>query len=375
MKRLFFLAMLLLSLNSYSQKVDIDNYRFYVEYAELPLHKVDAADRTFTVQVSGGADTDLGSIADELFIRGWTYQEEGNVTSRTSYYTASSSNIGRATVGVSGPSNKYKAPLTERGKKRKAKKDKKKNAKKKEAAAEKASNPFLKDVDIKTEEDEASVAGRVAFYDLGKNYAVSGGEKRSRTAALKSFNATKGSSYSNNKTDFYDNLSGRVSSKLNALYGYSRTRDYVKFKRLDSKKHPEFEMFENATTAMKAILGKKRFNKKHDEVNEAIAPIIEYFKDVTKRYGQDKKHPKRLKSAAMYNLAQIYLYMDMPDEAIAIGKEYERWDYDKKTGKRFVKKGEALKHWLDFHGTPRYFVTDEDADKIKSEDKEEEEGN
>ena len=72
----------------------------------------------------------------------------------------------------------------------------------------------------------------------------------------------------------------------------------------------------------------------------------------------------------MYNLAQIYLYLDQPEKAIEIGNEYIRWGHDKKDGKRFVKRGEELKHFLDFHGTKRYFVTDEDADKVDSEDEE-----
>ena len=104
------------------------------------------------------------------------------------------------------------------------------------------------------------------------------------------------------------------------------------------------------------------------EVETAMAPIIEYFWSVKDKYSQDKKHPKRLKAAAMYNLAQIYLYLDQPEKTIEIGEEYIRWDHDKKDGKRFVESGKRLKHFLDFHGAKRYFVTDEDADKVVSED-------
>ena len=100
----------------------------------------------------------------------------------------------------------------------------------------------------------------------------------------------------------------------------------------------------------------------------SFSGFLQKVDDVRTRYSEDKKHPKRLKAASMYNLAQIYLYMDMPEEAIAIGQEFVRWDYDEKDGKKFIERGEELKHLLDFHGKKRFFATEEDADKVDSED-------
>ena len=392
------MALLFVSGMAYSQKVDIDNYRFYVEYAQLPWHKVAPENRTFTIQTGGSYSGNVGAIADAISIRGWEYKEEGakamiklnvnsftrgasdlkkdeqvkknkegKVVSRTREYTVSSSNIGKASMSVFGPDNKYKEMETEKQKER----NKKKEKKKKEKEAKKAANPFLKDVAIETGDEEGGSDKAVAVYDLSKSYSVSSGKKSSSSAAYKAYKAQAGSMYSDQRSKFYETLAASATAKLNSLYGYSRKRDYVKFKRLDSKKHPEFEMFDAATVAMKEILGKKRFNKSHDEVEAAMAPIIDYFWTVKDKYSQDKKHPKRLKAAAMYNLAQIYLYLDQPEKTIEIGEEYIRWGHDKKDGKRFVESGQKLKHFLDFHGTKRYFETDEDADKVESEDEDE----
>ena len=183
MKNLLILMVcLLISGAAFSQKVDIDNYKFYVEYAQLPLNKTVPEDRTFTIQTSGSADTDLSSIAEEISIRGWEYKEEGakalvklranefvrgssnikkdekvkknkegKVTSRTITYVVSSTNIGKATLSVYGPSDPYKKKETAKQKEKKKKKNKKKNKKKEEAKAKKAANPFLKGVEISTE--------------------------------------------------------------------------------------------------------------------------------------------------------------------------------------------------------------------------------
>jgi hypothetical protein len=404
MKNLLILMVcLLISGTAFSQKVDIDNYRFYVEYAQLPLHKTAPEDRTFTIQTSGTADIDLGAIADEIAIRGWEYKEEGakaliklkanqfvrgssnmkkeehvkknkegKVTSRKYTYVVSSSNIGKASLSVYGPSNPYKKKDSKKEKERKDKKKKKNNKKKEEAKAKKAANPFLKGVEISTD-DEATEEGDKkpsAVRDLSLSYSVASASMSSSKAAYNDYNNKSGSSYTNQRSKYFESLASRASTSLNAVYGYARKRDYVKFKRLDSKKHPEFEMFDAATVAMKEILGKKRFNKTHDEIEAAMAPIIEYFNSVKDKYSQDKKHPKRLKAAAMYNLAQIYLYLDQPEKTMEIGNEYIRWDHDKKDGKRFVESGESLQHYLAFHGSKRYFVTNEDADKITSEDQE-----
>ncbi len=397
-KTIYLLALLIFCISSVtSQKVDIDNYKFYVEYAKLPTHKIAPADKTFTVQASGSADFNIGSIADNLSIRGWEYKEDdakalvkltvndftrgssnlkkeekvkknkaGKVISRKKEYTVSSTNTGVATIKVVGPVNAYKKPETEKEKKR----NKKKKNKKKEEEAKKSANPFLKDVKIDTSDPESdtNTSDLAGFADLSKSYGVSSGTYSTSKAAYNDFNSKSGDSYTNQSTKFYNSLSSRATTVLNNIYGYNRKRDYVKFKRLDSDKHPEFEMFDAATIAMKEILGKKRFNKSHDEVETAMGPIIEYFESVKAKYSQDKKHPKRLKAAAMYNLAQIHLYLDNPEKAIEIGKEYIRWDHDKKDGERFVKSGEELKHFLDFYGAKRYFETDEDADKIESED-------
>lgn len=383
------------------QKVDIDKYRIYVEYASLPKHKVSPDARTYSLDVSGKYKFDKAEIEQALNLRGWELVEadgdvhvklkmqdfvrgkssskkrtekqkdkDGKVTGSTTYYTYSSKNTGRASLYIYGPKNPFVEKKKDKGKKKKSKRDKKKEAE----AKKKADNPFLAGVDdLATEEAEESEL--VAKFDLTQNYEVKSKEYTSSKKAYNDYNDKANNAYSEQLDGYQSDVINRANYYLNQTYGYNKQRDYAKFKRLDSKKHPEYQMFDNATTALKEIFSKKKFNRNYDELTGAINPIAEYYKTVVEKYNKDDKHPKRLKAAAMYNLGQIYYYTDQPDKVIEIGNQYIAWGHDKKDGEKFVKKAQKLHERMIFHEVSgRFFETSEDADAIESEDFEAEEG-
>lgn len=392
------LLILILAMCSYmmnAQKVDIDNHKFYVEYAGLPNHYVPLESRTFTVDVAGSTDFNHDLINDKITVRGWERNDDaahmkgvlniigfergasdvsdrtevkkdkaGKVVSRTTYYKVTSTDIGKATLSIYGPDNKYQE-------KPKKEKQKKKEKSKKKEKKEKV-NPFLQDVNIETTDDSTNTppdAERTSWKDLSNTYTYTTSESTKKSVVVDEYRINSYNQYIAHREDYNNKLAGYASAALNAEYGYVRKRDYAKFKRLDKDDHPEFEMFENALKATRALLEKKRFNVEYTSIKEALMPVVEYFGTVKEKYKKDEKHQKRLKAAAMYNMAQIYYYLDMPDEVIAIGEEYIRWDHDKGDGEDFVEKGKALKSLLAFHQADgRYVITAEDADAVESED-------
>lgn len=376
MKRILTLILLLSFITiGQSQKADIDNKRIHVEYATIPKHYVAPANRTYSVDISGSYKFDKQDLANHLKIRGWEQVEDGTaninlrvaafsrgqssykkrvvekknddgkVISKTTYYKYEATNSGNANLKIYGPQNEldYK-------KKPKSKKEKKK-------LMEKLSNPFLQDVKGSGNTDNREYVN----YDLSKTYKISTKEHKSLKEAGDEMKRTFESEYQGNLSDYNDNIASRASNYLNNHYGYSRKRDWVKFKTLGSKKHPEYEMFNNAANAMKEILSQKQFNQAFDEVTENINPIIEYFRTTADTYSSNDKHHKRLKAASLFNMAQLYYYLDQPEKAIQIGKEYLEWGHDEKDGKKFIEKSEKLAHLLNFHKMEGRFIPTDEA--------------
>ncbi len=376
-----------------AQKVDIDKYSFYVEHAQMPMHYVDKADRTYTVNLNGSDQFNHEMILEELAMRGWERVEkdgtvdvrvtlsnfdrgeptqkkktdqkknkEGKVVSSTTNYWYEATMVGNGVVKCYGPENRF---VSKKQADKAAEKAKKKGKKEEEAPAE---NPFLAGVDIEVE-DEAPEGELVNSYSLKKEYKIEGGKSSSSSKARDAFWLKADGAYDDSFENFAGGLSSRVNSNMNAVYGFGRKKEWLKFRILDSKKHPEYETYQNAVKAMKAILEKKRFNKTHDEIEAALGPIIEYFEATIKKYGADDKHEKRLKSATMYNLAKLYYVLDKPEKMKEIASDYARWGHDEAYAKDFNAMAEDLEHLLVFHNIEgRYFVTDEDADAVEAEE-------
>jgi hypothetical protein len=259
-------------------------------------------------------------------------------------------------------------------KKEKKKKKKKKRKKKKKATEEE--NPFLSNVntDVKNddENDETKSKKPKAYYHrLDNNYSYSTNYLRSTTAAWNSFNESRSGNIQDNEIAYEAYIPRAVSRVVNSCYGFTPRKNRMKFKILDSKKHPEYKKYQNAMKALKVIFGKMSYNRDLEEIKKDVAPIISYFEGITKKYRQDKKHPRRLRSSAYYNLAQIYYCLDMPEKTIEVGQAMIKMKYKEKSGKKFIKKAKALRELLDFHHTESRHIVNKKADSEEDGNSEE----
>lgn len=372
-----------LILMTFGQRVDIDNKRMSVEFAKCPTHYVPEDQRTFVVELVGSSGIDPEFFYDQIFINGWEQvdedanakikvsagsvgltdpqevkrvdekkDKEGNVTSRTNYYKWTQGGVGKAAGYVYGPENKMAI----------SKWEKKQAAKAAEEAAEKKeevnSNPFLSGTSAGEElEDAAEGSDRIAFGDLTRTYSYETSEYTSSTKARTALLNLTNSKLSAFRADYPNDLVNSTNNFINGVYGFSKGSDYVKFKVLDSKKHPENEMYNQATDAMFKILETKKWNEPMESLVSDLAPIIEYFEGVKGKYSSDDKQDVKLKSATMWNLATLYYYLDMPDKTTAIGQEFVRWGEDEKDGEEFIEMGDSLTELLSFHNiTQRCYV-------------------
>ncbi|MBK9736497.1 MAG: hypothetical protein IPO92_16670 [Saprospiraceae bacterium] len=381
---LLLLVLTFFSTSICAQKVDIDNFWMYISCVEFPVNYIPEKDRTYTLNIGGNSSFVGSDIADQIKLYGWNKVEkngsldvkikidgfrsgqanptnrtvenkdkDGKVTSRNTYYKVSAVNTGMGNMNVYGPVNELPKPDK--------KKNKEKEEKKKEEKKEEVVNPFLKNVDTKAANQDVdevvSDKGLAYTYSLKKDFTYETDEFSTSSVAFNDFRNNAAAQASNHENAYRLEYPTWCNTYVNRAYGYQPYRSYVKFKRLDSEKHPEYMMFENAITATKTIFSKMRYNKSADEIAKDLEPVIGYYEGLTKKYTSRDKHEKRLRGASYYNLARIYQYLDRHDKVLEIGKAIIATEYDEDEGEDFIKESEELKRKLDFHHmTARHIV-------------------
>ncbi len=366
MKNIFTLLFFLTIVTVYSQKpqkVDIDNYHVRINCIEFPKHYVPPDERTYSIRYKGTNQYDEQVILEAIHINGWERvdaeadvdilvevnefragrsdarnrtvekkNKEGKVTSRTTYYWVETDNQGSGDITLYGPKNEWK--------------EKNKKKKKKEKVEKKEENPFLTGIKVKKNTSDKKKSG---FSYLNNSYEHKSREYRSAKAARDNFNVNAPNIYDQHAEEFGDYVIAKSNQYINAMYGANSTSHRVKMKILDSDKHREYKDFKNATEASKTLLASTRYDESIDELRENFIPILEYYESVAERYKTKDKHHKNLRAAARYNLAALYLCLDLPDKAIEVGETIIASGHDKGDGKDFIKDANKLKSQLAFH--------------------------
>lgn len=147
-----------------------------------------------------------------------------------------------------------------------------------------------------------------------------------------------------------------VTNMANALFGYKAASEEVLFWYLGSEKHPEYEAHKDNFSKVKAAIEAMTSDGGVEQAREAVKPLISYLEEAKTRYTEDNKKHRKMRYASFFNLAQIYLLVDMPDEAIKQAEGLIVNDYDAGDGKSFIKKANELKKSLEVNGaTSRHF--------------------
>jgi hypothetical protein len=141
----------------------------------------------------------------------------------------------------------------------------------------------------------------------------------------------------------YNEYFSTINARVNNLFGFPVVTETLMFWVLDSKKHPEYQDHQTNLKNLVALLPGISSDLPIDNIKEQAAPIIEYLKGLDGRYKSEEKADKKMRYSGYYNLALLYLYIDMPNEAIEMGNKVIENDYDKGDGKIIIAKAEKLK--------------------------------
>ncbi|MEP7374065.1 MAG: hypothetical protein ABI675_11790 [Chitinophagaceae bacterium] len=159
-----------------------------------------------------------------------------------------------------------------------------------------------------------------------------------------------------------------LNTRINNDFGYAVTTITEHMWILDSKKHPEYQAHRQAFQTCSEVLFNINANRSLDGVREELKPAIDYFESIKRKYPSTSKHDRKLRYASYYNLAVLYYYLDDPQ---AMQKEANALilnDYDAKDGRSLASTAFYLKNlFMETKLTSRHFAIDTTSFKAPGE--------
>jgi hypothetical protein len=314
---------------SYAQKVDLDRFFIPVKYVSLPTKPIGFEYNTFSVQVT------LSSLTSKLFT---TDEIKGNFKIEGFNRVEENGDIAilLRISDISITRTEVKSRIDEE--------------KNKEGKVVSSKTYYWLEIDYLMA-SEADVINNMTKLSLTK-YSLDKSDNKFtfKSSEFGSYSAAR-DSYALNKEVVLKNLiNGRVkhyytlmNEELTNFYGFKKISNTEQVWISGSKKHPETKAYEENFNVMKEAFSLMTFEAPVDQIKEKIQPVIEYLNGLVKKYPADEKADKKMRYSAFYNLGKIYLFLDMPDEAIAQGNALIANDYDKIDGKWLVEQGNVLK--------------------------------
>lgn len=135
-----------------------------------------------------------------------------------------------------------------------------------------------------------------------------------------------------------------LSSRINDDFGYAERTVTDHMWILDSKKHPEYQAHRQAFLTISEVLFSISANRSLDGIREQLQPAIDYFESIKKKYPSTSKHDRKLRYASYYNLAKLYYYLDDPQAMKREASALILNDYDAKDGKALEASAMYLKN-------------------------------
>ena len=150
-----------------------------------------------------------------------------------------------------------------------------------------------------------------------------------------------------------------LTTRINDDFGYAERTVTDNMWILDSKKHPEYQAHRQAFLTISEVLFSISANRSLDGVREQLQTAINYFESIKKKYPSSSKHDRKLRYASHYNLAKLYYYLDDPQSMKKEASALILNDYDAKDGKALEASALYLKNlFIQTNLNSRHFAID-----------------
>lgn len=153
----------------------------------------------------------------------------------------------------------------------------------------------------------------------------------------------------------------RLNQRINEMYGFEsvQTDDYMWS--IDSRKHPEYDDWRKALRQTTDVLFSMNASTPITGAREQLQPAISYFERIKRDYDSEKRHDRKLRYGAYFNLAVIYYYLDDPQAMMREANGLALNDFDANDAKGFKQTATWLRNIFEQNNIyTRHFQIDTD---------------
>lgn len=133
-----------------------------------------------------------------------------------------------------------------------------------------------------------------------------------------------------------------LSERISDNFGFREVTVNDQMWIIDTKKHPEKTNWANAFHVINEVLFTMNPNQPITGAREQLKPAIDYFEKIKRTYTSISRHDRKIRYAAYYNLAVLYYYLDDPNAMMKEANGLVLNDFDPKDGRAF----ESTAKWL-----------------------------
>jgi hypothetical protein len=327
-KKLYFLALVLLPALAFAQKsVDLDRYKFSVQYRSLPQLLIDRSYRTYHVEVEGTRlmDRFLQDMSPEksVELEGWKKLENGGHLSI------------QLKFGDLLPESVSVKERVETLKNR--------------AGQVTGTRTFYRQEVVYSFEAKAGIYDYKGMHVRDELLASRENKRSYESPEFANRAMAEGYFVLNSLTvtkDLFEkcvnNAVHNLSQRISENFGYREVTANDQMWIIDTKKHPEKTNWNNAFRVINEVLFSMNPNQPIDGAREQLKPAIDYFEKIKRTYSSGSRHDRKIRYAAYYNLAVLYYYLDDPTSMMKEASGLILNDFDPKDGKNL----EATAKWL-----------------------------
>ncbi len=150
-----------------------------------------------------------------------------------------------------------------------------------------------------------------------------------------------------------------LSDRISNNFGFMETTASDFMWVIGSRKHPEYADNRRVMLQLQEVLFTMNAKTPIDGAKEKLLPVIDYFEKVKTYYSSSSKHDRKMRYSSYFNLAVLYYYLDDPQAMMKQASGLALNDYDTKDARGFMETAASLKNQFEQNKvTSRHFNID-----------------